>query len=53
MLGMRVEVEGYGGGLPGGGTLQSELGNLGEQREGISRGTKVCRCIERHLEWQD
>ena len=43
----------YGAGLPGGGALQSELGYVGEQREGISRGTKVCRCIERHLEWQD
>ena len=38
MLGMRVEVEcygGYGAGLPGGGALQSELGDLGEQREGL------------------
>ena len=36
MLGMQVEVEcfgGYGAGLPGGGALQSELGDLGEQRE--------------------
>ena len=53
MLGMQVEVEGYGAGLPGGGALQSELGDLGEQREGISRGSEACRCIERHLEWQD
>ena len=53
MLGMQVEVEGYGAGLPGGGALQSELGYVSEQREGISRGTKACRCIERHLEWQD
>ena len=43
----------YGAGLPGGGALQSELGDLGEQREGISRGSEACRCIERHLEWQD
>ena len=53
MLGMRVEVGGYGAGLPRGGALQSELGDLGEQREGISRGSEACRCIERHLEWQD
>ena len=56
MLGMRVEVEcywGYGASLPRGGALQSELGDLGEQREGISRGSEACRCIERHLEWQD
>ena len=26
---------GYGAGLPGGGALQSELGDLGEQREGL------------------
>lgn len=53
MLGMRVEVGGYGAGLPRGGALQSELGDLGEQREGVSRGSEACRCIERHLEWQD
>ena len=53
MLGMRVEVEGYGAGLPRGGALQSELGDLGEQREGVRRGSEACRCIERHLEWQD
>ena len=35
MLGMRVEVEGYGASLPRGGALQSELGHLGEQREGL------------------
>ena len=43
MLGMRMEVEcywGYGAGLPGGGALQSELGYVSEQREGISRVLK-------------
>ena len=37
-VGMQVEVVcfwGYGAGLPGGGALQSELGDLGEQREGL------------------
>ena len=43
----------YGAGLPRGGALQSELGDLGEQREGVSRGSEACRCIERLLEWQD
>ena len=51
--GSGVFLGGYGAGLPGGGALQSELGDLGEQREGISRGSEACRCIERHLEWQD
>ena len=51
--GSGVLLGGYGTGLPKGGALQSELGDLGEQREGISRGSKACRCIERHLEWQD
>ena len=51
--GSGVLLGGYGAGLPGGGALQSELGYVSEQREGISRGTKACRCIERHLEWQD
>ena len=28
-------IGGYGAGLPGGGALQSELGYVGEQREGL------------------
>ena len=52
MLGMRVEV---GDMVPAYQEVVHYSPNwvTWANKERVSRGSEVCRCIERHLEWQD
>ena len=52
MLGMRVEVGRYGAG-PQEVVHYSPNWVTWANKERVSRGSEACRCIERHLEWQD
>ena len=54
MLGMQVEVECYWEIWCRPTKVVHYSPNwVGRTKRGVSRGSEACRCIERHLEWQD